>query len=385
VAQIFINTTVLPPLSRAEAQMAATRTAGLVSLTLDDDLLAAMLDDLGGDAIDPSRLQFVCSTLAERLAAGDKRLTLAAYQGLGRASGILTEYLNSVLTRGFPPPDRESAWRLLAALVEGRGGGAPTEGSLIGLLRSYGVPQADARRVLSLLEANRLVRRRDDAFELASESLRPRIQEWAAGRAAAEQAREEALRQVEQVRASALRGLVGGAVGFSLGYLVAYASQMRDSSLLGYTTAYRSAPGAVAGLLLALAVDVALASYHGPRRPLRWLVGGLGGAGAFALAVGFHALLRTQDVILGALEGAMWGLVTGLGAIWVLTDRRPLWQTLSASVAASAVAVGLADLVGHAYGTPASPLLVPLGGAIMAACVLGAVALARAGGRRAGG
>lgn len=383
--QPFATTQVVPPLSREDARAAILQPAGLAGLSVEDGLVSALIDDLGGDAVDPSRLQVVVSALAERLPAGEKRLDAATYQKLGGAQGIFSEYLTNVLSRNFAPADRDPAWQVLAALA-GREADPATEDALIALMRSYEIADTDCRRVLGLLEANRLIRRAE-VFELASDSLLPRIREWAASRDALEQARAETRRQVRSVRASALRGLLGGAIGFTLAYLITFASQLENQSLLGYTAAWRSMPGAIGGLLLVLAVDVAIASYRGPRRSLRWVAGALGGAGAFALAVLFHALLRSvpgsagSALPLAALEGALWGAVTGLGGVWVMTSRRPWWQPLTVSVIASAVALGIAELVGNAYDE-ASLLRVLIAGAIMALCVLGALLLARQGAER---
>jgi hypothetical protein len=133
-------------------------------------------------------------------------------------------------------------------------------------------------------------------------------------------------------------------------------------------------------------VDVALASYHGPRRWLRWLTGGLAGAFSFALAVWFHAVLRLAEPaeMLGAVaEGALWGLVTGLGTVWVMNEDHPLWRTalevLAVIVAAGGV-LWLADtgLIGNAFGDPPSDALVGLAGVVMPLCVIGAALLSRA-------
>ncbi len=387
--QPFASTMVLPPLSRPDARTAITQPAVLSSLTVDEDLLTTLLEDLGGETVDPSRLQIVLSSLVDRLTpqqwaspAGSpqRRLTLKTYQSLGAADGILREYLGSVLSRHFPPEDRENAWRLLDALAERRVN-PPNEASLIAFMRGYGLNDADCRRVLALLEANRLVRR-GEALELASASLLPRIREWSTSRAAVEQAREETLRQVRSVRASALRGLIGGALGFSLAYLLTFGFQDRfdgQAGLLSFLALYRTLPGGIAGLLLAFAVDVAIASYHGPRRPLRWLIGALGGAGAFALALAFHMLFQSRPgeiapILLGAVEGALWGAVIGLGAIWLMSRAHRWWIALPVSAAASGLALLAVDQIGGAYG--ASPLLLLVAGMVAALGVLGALALA---------
>lgn len=379
IAQPFANTIVLPPLSREEARAAIVEPARLDGVTVEDALVEALLDDLGGDAFDPSQLQVICYMLADRRSAGERDLTLAAYEQAGRADGVLRGYLDHVLERNLQPGDREIAWRLLAALAADHGGTA-TVADLTTLMRTYGVEETDTRRVLGLLETNRLLRR-GDAYELAGDSLLPRIRRWAAERAVLEQAREEALRQFQRFRASALRGLVGGAAGFAIAYFVTFAAQVNNPSLLGYITAYRTLPGAIAGLLFVLFVDVALASYTGPRRRLRWLVGGLAGASAFGLAVMFHALLRSAApgaLVLAALQGALWGLVTGLGAIWVMGGEAPPWRRMPVVLIVAGIALLLGELFGDAYAE-AGPLAVWLAGALMPLFVLQATLLSRGG------
>jgi len=211
-----------------------------------------------------------------------------------------------------------------------------------------------------------------------SAGLLPRIRQWAAERAAAELARAEAIRQLERVRNSALRGLLGGAIGFSLAYLVTGGLQIGDKSYLVYLTAFRALQGAFAGCLVTLSADVALASYRGPRRWMCWLVGGLAGAGAFAPAVLFHALQQSFFVVdpltllPAAAEGAVWGVVAGVGTVWVMSHKLPLWQTLPGAVVASGLALWLADQFGHAFGSPPSSGLVLLAGAIMPFFVMAA-------------
>jgi len=382
IPQPFVNTDVLLPLSRSQALAAVVEPARASGLLLEEGLLSELIHDLGPDAIDPSRLQLVCHTLVERLGPGEERLTLASYNQIGRADGILRDYLDNVLSRNIPSADREPAWQLMAAIADRREGPA-TETGLVTHMKAYGGSEADTRRVLALLETNRLVRLREERYELASDTFLPRIRQWAAERASLEQARAEVRRQVNRVRGSALRGLLGGALGFSLAFMVAYSPQVVNSTLLGYITVLRAPPGAIAGLLLTLFVDVTLASYHGPRRRLRWPVGGIAGAGAFAMAVAFHAFLRLPDLsewprlAPAAVEGALWGFVAGAGAVWVMMGRRPLWLTLPAVTVACGFALWLGEWVGDAFQN-ATPRGLIAAGAIMPLCVLAAALLGRA-------
>jgi hypothetical protein len=207
--------------------------------------------------------------------------------------------------------------------------------------------------LLGLLESNRLLRQRDEAFELTSASLLPRIRDWASERAALEQARAETIRQIARVRDSALRGMIGGAIGFALAFLLTYYGQTENKALLSYITAYRALPGALGGLLLTLSIDVALASYHGPQRRMRWVLGGVSGAVAFALALVFHALFRLRgdvtSLLLISAQGGLWGFVTGVCTISMMTTTRPPWQTLPASVFACALVLEIGETFGNAF------------------------------------
>ena len=73
-----------------------------------------------------------------------------------------------------------------------------------------------------------------------------------AEQAAIEHARQETIRQLKRVRDSALRGLVAGALGFSLAFLIIFANKIEETYLLGYITVLRTVPGGLAGLLLQL-------------------------------------------------------------------------------------------------------------------------------------
>jgi hypothetical protein len=377
VRQPFANQYLLHAFSREEAREAIILSAQQSNLDYEPGLVEKLIDDLGPEKIAPPQLQLVCHALVERLAPGEKRLTIAGYERLHRADGILRDYLDNVLARNLLPADRTPAWRLLAAIAE-QGIGRATEAELVARLRTYAVSAVDARRVLNLLETNHLVRLSDERYQLASESLLPRIRQWAAERAARELARVEAIRQLERVRNSALRGLLGGAIGFSLAYLITYMEQIGNKSFLVYITAFRALPGGLAGCLVILSIDVALATYHGPRRWMRWLMGGLAGAGSFALAVLFHAMLQSLinvdllTLLRAAAEGAVWGVVAGVGTMWVMSHKRPLWQTLPGAVLASGLALWLADQFGHAFGAPPSSGLVLVAGAIMPFFVMAA-------------
>ncbi len=189
----------------------------------------------------------------------------------------------------------------------------------------------------------------------------------------AEQRERETARKLR----SATFGLLGGAVGFSLAFLLTYASQVGNRSLLGYMAAMRMLPGAIAGMLLVLFVEQALISSNGPHRAKHWLLAGLVGACSFGAAILFHALLLffpPLPLILAGLEGAGWGFVLGIGIVWSASSRRPRWQTFPLFIVASALVLLLVDGFGHAF-EQARPETVLLAGIIIPCSLLPAVLL----------
>ena len=377
IAHPFANTSVLGPLTRNEACKAIMSPAQLVGLDVEDSLRATLLNDLGDDAIEPAKLQIVCHTLVAGLPAGEKRLTMKQYLDAGRAGGILRNYLDTVLKNNLPAPDRDNAWRVLEAVEElGREGAASER--VASRLQAAGIDREESLRLLVLLEESHLVHQSDEGYRLASDKFSPRIKQWSAERAAFEQARLETIRQMERVRDSALRGLMAGAVAFSLAYLITFAGQIENYNLLGYVTFVRAVPGGLAGLLLILLVDVGLTSYRFRRQVMIWVVGGLAGAASFAVAFWFQARLHGADsLMLATLEGVLWGAVCGLGVVWVVTSRRYLWPKVLTVVTACGLVLWLADSFGHAFKKPDPTILLVLAGAELALCLVTAALLSR--------
>lgn len=393
ISQPLANTVVLPPLSREEAREAILEPARIQGIEVDDDLLQQVLPDIGGDVIDPSRLQLVFHTLAEGLEPGERRLTTAAYHKLGDQEGILREHLALVLARNLPAGDREPAWRLLASIVESRNG-LPAE-KLISNLKEYGIAGADTRRLLESLESNRLIRLSDENYHLTSDSLEAPIGQWADKRAAIEQARKEARRQLKRVRSSALRGFFGGGFGAVLAYYVTFANQTFDRSLLPFLTILEFLPGAIAGIIFIFAVDLGMASFRGPQRRWRLPWGFIAGAIAFPSAFIFHALLNyvarpdalANALLLAALEGAWWGAAVGLGTMWAMGSKRSPWLTIPIVALTSGILLttlaGVLDSIpgglAESYSRPGIPVgdpnllwLVFLAGTQNALAVIGA-------------
>jgi hypothetical protein len=371
IDQPFRNTTVLSPLSRSQASEAILKPAVESGLELENGLLEMLLDDLGQDAIDPTRLQLVCFMLVDGLAAGETRLTQQSYQSLGRAEGIWSNYLDITLERHILPADRKYAWSALAAIEEG-GSSVATEKATAALVQDgLDIPRAES--ILGLLESNYLVKQGEHGYQLGSPAFRSRIRHWAMQRAALEQARQEARRQVEQIRNSALRGLLGGGIGIFLASLVTYWGQIDVKVFSVFIAVYDILPGAVAGFLLVLSVDLALASYHSRRRWMIWPAGALAGAISFTLMllahVAFTKVSQNPLAIFGViLEGTLWGAAAGLSVVLATGTRRPLWQSISFTAVLCGLALVLGEAAGGAFrfrSEPVPVLLAFIAGAIL--------------------
>ncbi len=159
----------------------------------------------------------------------------------------------------------------------------------------------------------------------------------------------------QRIRKAGLFGMIGGAIGFSLSFLLLYSPQISEQSLLAVLMLLRVLLGAVGGLLFIILVDMAVSWYHGPRNWVSWLLGGLGGSIAFACLLFFDALLKTSApgegyfVVLAAIEGAVWGFSIGIGRVWLLEMKRPLWQTLPIIGLCTSVVLLFAEQLGSAF------------------------------------
>ncbi len=402
IAYPLANTLKVPFLSRNEARAAIVEPARRYGFSYDEELVDALLDDLGDDMIDPSYLQVLCFALIEAQPRGETHLALKSYGKLGGAAGVMGAHLDRTMEHMLPS-NREAGWQILAALSDVRDGIAMDD-ELASRLRIEGLRENEMRRALEQLDTNGLLREHLGKAQLANEHFVPRIRawarEWTAQRAVSEHIRTEFRRQVQYIVGSALRGTIGGAFGFGLAFWLAFFGQgLRHMLLL---TLFRVLPGALAGVITIIASDVAMASYAGKKaRWLPWLWGGGGGALGFGLALAYHFLFFSPSaysnspwklllsLVPAAIEGALWGLVTGLGIVWVRGGERHwepiLLKLMSASAVASlvlwsadAVVRQLADsgiLVGNAFVRPEPRSLLFLVGAVMPLFVMAAALL----------
>jgi formylglycine-generating enzyme required for sulfatase activity len=131
-------------------------------------------------AVFPPHLQLACSVLTEELAPGDATLTLAHYKRLGGFDAIVGEHLERVLDTELTDGRDQIARALFVALVTaGHERAMRPESELIAMV-------GDADRVNLVLEVLRsrglVVRVRGDdgepSWELAHDSLVPRVRAW---------------------------------------------------------------------------------------------------------------------------------------------------------------------------------------------------------------
>ena len=334
------NLITLQPLEREQACQAMLGQASLRDIQIDLPVLDTILDELdhlNKSVIDPGQLQLVCYMLAGGNGSLIKHWTMQHYIAQGRVDGILRGYLDRTISN-LDPVSREPAWQLLATLID-PSEKAASEAELIQEMKRLDVDEQTTRSVLKYLEESHLVEY-TTAYKLSSDSLRPSIQEWRDKRAALEKAKEEVWRQVRSIGGSGLRGLLGGAIGLMLAYW-ALPYVERDAitnefffQWYVYNLALRALVGAIAGFMMILAIDLILASFKGKRNNLRLPAGMFAGAISFALALVVHIELHYLGrPFSAAVEGALWGLVAGAGAVWSLTSVQHTWlKFLSASI-----------------------------------------------------
>jgi hypothetical protein len=184
----------LPPLPPDGARAAITGPLAEARLAIEPALLDALLADLqraaaaiGPEmgwgttpAVFPPHLQLACSVLYDALDPGDATLTLAHYQRLGGFDAIVGEHLERVLDTELTHGSDRIARALFVALVTaGHERAMRSEAELIAMV-------GDAERVgavLELLRSRGLVMRirGDDgepSWELAHDSLVPRVLAW---------------------------------------------------------------------------------------------------------------------------------------------------------------------------------------------------------------
>jgi hypothetical protein len=439
----FANEYLLRILTREQAREVILEPARQQGVYYDTALVDCLLDDLGEQGINPPQLQLVCSALFDGL-NGRKQITQSMYLEAGEASGILKGHLERFLTQEIPRGQRRSARRLLEALVTSHNHRAlRSRASLITELKAEGIDEPIIENILNqfidsrLLRVVELVEQEELAYELAHDYLLTEVvldpviqarkaaqellaqklpyyetdglllsadelaiinpqRKWIVLSKEAKEFLRQSRRAVIYQRALPWRDFLGGAIGFSLAYLLTYSCQWNNKSILLFSTFLRSFPAAIAGMALTLSIELASTSYHGKQRWRRWLIGALVGAIAFAVTLFVHKLLDVDITLLklvqASLEGAIWGLVAGLGMVWVIASQRPTWQTLPIVVIACGFTLMIVEPFGQAFHGPQFPgncpsdpyfsLFVLMAGIVMPLSVIGFALLWRGKGWR---
>lgn len=212
-----------------------------------------------------------------------------------------------------------------------------------------------------------------------------------------QQTRLRAARQTARLRSNALRGLLGGALGFTLVFWLTFAPQaIQDLGrmptilvpIMITGTLNSAAAGMIAGLLLSQLSTLALAGPGNRQRWLPWVVSGLAGASQFSLALlalsyltqgSSDSLLNVvRNILLVAVQGGLWGLVAGLGMVWVLHHPHRTWQTVPIVALACGVVLVMSEAAfGQAFKSVTSLWQIALAGMIMPLMIMASTVLGR--------
>jgi hypothetical protein len=362
----FANLTALSPLDRAAAREAILAPARSADIHVDEAFLEALLDDLGNTEVDPTRLQIVCHTLAGGNGTLTREFSLPAYEKQNRADGIQQDYLDRAIHE-LSLSDRDSAWQTLSFLESANHN--PRGAEWIGTeLSVFGYRNVKVDSLLETLQRKHLVTFSEEGYRLSSDSMKPRIRQWSEQEAVPRKIQKEATRQLEQIRNSILRGLIGGAIGLGA-FRWIVGNPIHDLTAAVFLTLLYATIGGLIGLLLTFSVDISSATYLKVRLWVRYLIGGLGGAIAFGVALVIFVFLSTSSdeplmmLIFATLEGGTWGLVTGLGIAWIMNTARPAWMVILITSLAGGLTLALTDSLFHLL-VRSSPLPIAAGGLV---------------------
>ncbi|MEW5938649.1 MAG: hypothetical protein AB1750_03210 [Chloroflexota bacterium] len=370
----FANLTLLGPLDRAAAEEAIASPARAAGIKIEQALVKTLVDELGGDEVEPARLQIVCHTLAGGAGPVQREITLADYERAERLDGLLRTYLNEAIGQ-VSLEERDAAWQTLSLLEEEN---QPTPAREIERqLSSFGYRELKFDSLLDTLEVKHLVILQEAGYRLASESWRRPIREWRKREAVPRQVQKEAARQMQRVRNSALRGLVGGSVGFGLFTIILYTFKSLDNLLLygAFLVILNASIGGIGAFILTLTADLARATRQSSRPWQRYLAGGASGAAAYVVVMALYTFtLHNADAWLRKIpaalfEGAAWGFALGLGLMWALETRKRKWAIIGVTALVCGILLMGTDWVGAAlinelFGENPSSLRIFLAGAL---------------------
>ena len=177
IPEVFRTRMRLLPLTRDQAHQAISAPVERLGVSYGQALVKQLLDDLTGRegaAVMPPQLQIVCSALYDGLGSGERQITLAAYERLGGARGVLQKYLDDELAR-LGSDERPLARDALEELVTSQSTKAVKSGDELAV--ALGVDASDLKPILEKLVWARLLRPVESAeaagraYELAHEYL----------------------------------------------------------------------------------------------------------------------------------------------------------------------------------------------------------------------
>jgi HEAT repeat protein len=178
---IFYNEFYLESVTLQEAQAAITGPVAELGypVSYEPALLDVLLDDLARGGMELPPLQIICTELYEALVEGETTITLSSYEELGRAEGLLSGYLNSVLAR-LPGRGGAIAREVLKELVSSEATKRVLSYKV--LVTRIETEKDELDDVLARLVNARLLRRDEVAgeiaYEMAHEYLIQEIIKW---------------------------------------------------------------------------------------------------------------------------------------------------------------------------------------------------------------
>jgi HEAT repeat protein len=181
IPTIFGNQYRLEAMTREEAGAAITEPLTRLDRPVEPEpaLVEALLDDLARGGMELPHLQILCTQLWRELEDGGTRITLASYEALGQAAGILTGYLKGELAKlpgGQGPLAREVLKELVSSDATKR-----VLGHTMLAARIEGEAE-ELDRVLAWLVNRRLLHREEVEgevrYEMTHEYLIEEIREW---------------------------------------------------------------------------------------------------------------------------------------------------------------------------------------------------------------
>lgn len=181
IPTIFHNQYALERMTRDEAVAAVVGPVSRLDHRVDYEpaLLAELLDDLRQGGMELPHLQIICTCLYKTVTKDKTTITLADYDALGGAEGILGTYLYDVLKQ-FPGVEERIAREVLKELVSSKSTRRVL--SFGDLAERIADAESELAGVLGRLVDARLLHRTEDtsvvAYEMAHEYLIEEIEGW---------------------------------------------------------------------------------------------------------------------------------------------------------------------------------------------------------------